>query len=173
MGNGVNYATTGHTSCVLQRRFPWLDAIRLCNNTLLIQEGVERKAIGWKQGSVRDASRICFDPAGSKQIKHRMSTMVFTNKFGRLPEKPLNYGKQQIVQVPAGQLNCWALFKDCVGVSCMYKLFKLGVLFPCKHSLQIWSIGWEVFGETPSWWTPTCTTTNWPLIILGLPHPFF
>ena len=24
------------------------------------------------------------------------------------------------------------LFKDCVGVSCMYELFKLGVLFPCK-----------------------------------------
>ena len=48
------------------------------------------------------------------------------------------------VQVPAGKLNCWTLFKDCVGMSCMYKLFKLGVLLPCKSLLQIWSIGWEV-----------------------------
>ena len=77
----------------------------------------------------------------------------------------------------AGRLNCWALFKDCVGVSCMYELFKLGVLFPCKSLLQIWSasnasIGREVFGETLSWWTPTRTTKNWPLIILGL-QPLF
>ena len=49
-----------------------------------------------------------------------------------------------LVQMPAGQLNCWTLFKDCVGVNCMYKLFKLGVLLPCKSLLQIWSIGWEV-----------------------------
>jgi len=59
-----------------------------------------------------------------------------------------------------------------VGVSCMYKLFKLGMLLPCKSLLQIWSIGWEVFGETLSWWTPTRTTTNWPPIILGLPSLF-
>jgi len=26
-----------------------------------------------------------------------------------------------------------------------------------------------VFGETLSWWTPIRTTTNWPLIILGMP----
>jgi len=45
----------------------------------------------------------------------------------------------------------------------------LGMLLPCKSLLQIWSIGWEVFGETLSWWTPTRTTTNWPPIILGLP----
>jgi len=41
------------------------------------------------------------------------------------------------------------------------------MLLPCKSLLQIWSIGWEVFGETLSWWTPTRTTTNWPLIILA------
>jgi len=76
------------------------------------------------------------------------------------------------VQVPAGQLNCWALFRDCVGVSCMYELFKLGMLLSCKSLLQIWSIGWEVFGETLSWLTPTRTTTNWPPIILGLPSLF-
>jgi len=29
-----------------------------------------------------------------------------------------------------------------------------------------------VFGETLSRWTPTRTTTNWPLIILGLPPLF-
>ena len=67
---------------------------------------------------------------------------------------------------------CWALFRDCVGVSCMYELFKLGVLLPCKSLLQIWSIGWEVFGETLSWWTPTRTTTNWLIIILRLPSLF-
>jgi hypothetical protein len=76
-----------------------------------------------------------------------------------------------LVQVP-GQLNCWALFRDCVGVSCMYELFKLDMLLPCKSLLQIWSIKWEVFGETLSLWTPTRTTTNWPLIILGLPSLF-
>ena len=44
----------------------------------------------------------------------------------------------------------------------------MGVLFPCKRLLQIWSIGWEAFGETLSWWTSTRTTSNWPLIILCL-----
>ena len=40
--------------------------------------------------------------------------------------------------MPAGQLNCWALFKDCVSVSCnMYELFKLGMLLPCTSLLQI------------------------------------
>ena len=29
-----------------------------------------------------------------------------------------------------------------------------------------------MFGETLSRWTPTRTTTNWPLIILGLPPLF-
>ena len=29
-----------------------------------------------------------------------------------------------------------------------------------------------MFGETLSWWTPTRTTTNWPLIILDLPPLF-
>ena len=29
-----------------------------------------------------------------------------------------------------------------------------------------------MFGETLNWWTPTCTTTNWPPIILGLPSLF-
>ena len=29
-----------------------------------------------------------------------------------------------------------------------------------------------MFGETLSWWTPKRTTTNWPLIILGL-RPLF
>ena len=29
-----------------------------------------------------------------------------------------------------------------------------------------------MFGETLSWWTPTHTTTNWPLIIHGLPPLF-
>ena len=42
-----------------------------------------------------------------------------------------------LVQVPAGLLNCQALFKDCVGVSHMYELFKLGVLFPYKSLLWI------------------------------------
>ena len=76
-----------------------------------------------------------------------------------------------LVQVPAGLLNCWALFRDCVAASRMYKLFKLGMLFPCKRLLQIWSIRWQVFGKALCWWTPTRTTTNnWPLIIiLGLP----
>ena len=44
--------------------------------------------------------------------------------------------------------------------------------FLCKSLLQTWSIGWEVFEETLSCWTPICTTTNWPLIILGLPSLF-
>ena len=77
-----------------------------------------------------------------------------------------------IVQVYAGLLDCWALFRDCVGASQMYKLFKLGVLLPCKSLLQTWSIRWEVFEETLSWWTPIRTTTNWPLIILSLPSLF-
>jgi hypothetical protein len=77
-----------------------------------------------------------------------------------------------LVKAPAGVLNCWALFKNCVGVSHMYELFKLGVLFPCKRLLRIWSIGWEVFGETLIWWIPTRTTTIWPFIILGLPPLF-
>ena len=64
------------------------------------------------------------------------------------------------------------LFRDCMGVSCMYELFKLGMLIPCKSLLQIWSIGWEVFGETLSWWTPTRITTNWPPIFLSLPSLF-
>jgi hypothetical protein len=35
--------------------------------------------------------------------------------------------------------------------------------------LRIWrSIGWEVLGEKLSWWTPTRTTINWPLVILNL-----
>ena len=29
-----------------------------------------------------------------------------------------------------------------------------------------------MFKETLSWWTPTRTTTNWALIILGLPSLF-
>ena len=29
-----------------------------------------------------------------------------------------------------------------------------------------------MFGETLSWWTPTRTATNWPLIIFGLPPLF-
>ena len=49
---------------------------------------------------------------------------------------------------------------------------RLGMLLPCKSLLQIWSIGWEVFGETLSWWTPTHTTTNWPPIVLGMPSLF-
>jgi len=77
-----------------------------------------------------------------------------------------------LVQAPAGPLNCWALIKDCVGASHMYELSKLDVLFLSKSLLRIWSIGWEVFGETLSWWTLTCTTTNRPLIILGLPPLF-
>ena len=85
------------------------------------------------------------------------NSMLNTNSdtLRRVVQADLNL----LVQVPAGQLNCWALFKDCVGVNCTYELFKLGVLFPCKSSLQIWSIGWEVFGETLSWWSPTRTTT--------------
>ena len=41
-----------------------------------------------------------------------------------------------------------------------------------EFTIRIQSIGWEVFGETLSWWTPTRTTTNWPLTILGLPPLF-
>ena len=26
-----------------------------------------------------------------------------------------------------------------------------------------------MFGETQSWWSLTCKTTNWPLVVLGLP----
>ena len=92
-----------------------------------------------------------------------------SNTLRRIVQADLNL---QPRSVPAGQLNCWAHFRDCVDVSYMYELFKLGMLLPCKNLLQIWSIGWEVFGETLSWWTPTRTTTNWPPIILGLPSLF-
>ena len=68
-----------------------------------------------------------------------------SNTLRRIVQADLNL---QPRSVPAGQLNCWAHFRDCVDVSYMYELFKLGMLLPCKNLLQIWSIGWEVFGET-------------------------
>jgi hypothetical protein len=40
-------------------------------------------------------------------------------------------------QAPAGPLNCEALFKDCMVTNCMYEVLILGVLFPCKNTLEI------------------------------------
>jgi len=71
-----------------------------------------------------------------------------------------------------GENEVHCLIVDKVG----YGLFELDSMFlieNCKGCLcgseRHWSIGWEVFGEALSRWTPTRTTTNWPFIILGLP----
>ena len=71
--------------------------------------------------------------------------------------------------MPAGLFNCWALFKDC---ELYVRAVQTGRSIPIQEFTADLKHRREVFGETLSRWTPTCTTTNWPLIILGLPSLF-
>jgi len=41
-----------------------------------------------------------------KEIERRMGNMVFTNEFGRLPESPIAYGKQQVMEQLIRLLDC-------------------------------------------------------------------
>jgi len=74
--------------------------------------------------------------------------------------------------VPTGLLSCWALFKDCMDVSCMCELFKLGVLFRCKSLLQIWSIGWKVLRRRWVGGPQHAQQQTGQMNILGLPPLF-
>ena len=41
-----------------------------------------------------------------KEMSARMSTMAFTNDFGRLPESPLTHGRQQVMEQLIRLLDC-------------------------------------------------------------------
>jgi len=40
------------------------------------------------------------------EIKRRMATMVFTNEFDRVPECPLSYAKQQVMEQLIRMVDC-------------------------------------------------------------------
>lgn len=42
----------------------------------------------------------------NSEMKRRMSTMTFTNDFSRVPECPLTYGKQQVMEQLIRLLDC-------------------------------------------------------------------
>jgi len=66
-----------------------------------------------------------------QECKRRSATMCFTNEFGRLPECPLTYGAQQVMDQLIRQLDCVLplLFAEVVNVegttSCMFPLLSM------------------------------------------------
>ncbi|KAF5826354.1 hypothetical protein DUNSADRAFT_3456 [Dunaliella salina] len=98
-------------TCKVQQLLWYLDFNRICFVPFIhaFHRGVFRSwmlAVFSTAQSLDKKIQHTLTLAQRQECKRRSATMVFTNEFGRLPECPLTYGAQQVMEQLIRQLDC-------------------------------------------------------------------